>query len=157
MINLEQGETFKYTTTENCTVSPPLVAILFYQIGSHSQLIGIYFMASVTRMHTWPYSYYQQLISATRHIEGTYKLLLLYMYIAIIFTIVAILFPQRGDIALAITKCDMFDFLIDIVPREEILFKINKRQAAAGSVNSKVSNCFLLGSYYTMQRGRNFG
>ena len=37
---------------------------------------------------------------------------------------------QRGDIALAITKCDMFDFLIDIVPREEILFKINRKQGA---------------------------
>ncbi|XP_065885182.1 nuclear transcription factor Y subunit gamma-like isoform X2 [Dysidea avara] len=44
---------------------------------------------------------------------------------------------QRGDIALAITKCDMFDFLIDIVPREEILFKINKRQAATGNVTTK--------------------
>lgn len=28
--------------------------------------------------------------------------------------------PQRSDIAMAITKNDMFDFLIDIVPREEI-------------------------------------
>ena len=45
---------------------------------------------------------------------------------------------QRGDIALAITKCDMFDFLIDIVPREEILFKINRKQGAAIGSNPKV-------------------
>ena len=31
--------------------------------------------------------------------------------------------PQRTDIAMAITKNDMFDFLIDIVPREEIQIK----------------------------------
>ena len=31
--------------------------------------------------------------------------------------------PQRSDIAMAITKHDMFDFLIDIVPREEIQVK----------------------------------
>lgn len=45
---------------------------------------------------------------------------------------------QRGDIALAITKCDMFDFLIDIVPREEILFKINRKQGATTGSNPKV-------------------
>ena len=44
--------------------------------------------------------------------------------------ITVIMLTQRGDIALAITKCDMFDFLIDIVPREEILFKINRKQGA---------------------------
>jgi nuclear transcription factor Y gamma len=27
---------------------------------------------------------------------------------------------QRSDIAAAISKCDQFDFLIDIVPREEV-------------------------------------
>ncbi len=27
---------------------------------------------------------------------------------------------QRNDIAMAITKCDQFDFLIDIVPRDEL-------------------------------------
>ena len=30
---------------------------------------------------------------------------------------------QRSDIAMAIAKNDMFDFLIDIVPREEIQSK----------------------------------
>ncbi len=29
-------------------------------------------------------------------------------------------FLQRNDIAMAITKYDQFDFLIDIVPREEL-------------------------------------
>ena len=48
---------------------------------------------------------------------------------------------QRGDIALAITKCDMFDFLIDIVPREEILFKINRKQGATTGSNPKVCVC----------------
>merc|ERR1711887_310372 len=35
---------------------------------------------------------------------------------------------QRNDIAMAITKFDQFDFLIDIVPREEI-----HKQNAAGA------------------------
>ena len=30
---------------------------------------------------------------------------------------------QRSDVAMAITKNDVFDFLIDIVPREEIQLK----------------------------------
>eukprot|EP00731_Ephydatia_muelleri_P030737 Em0022g251a len=34
---------------------------------------------------------------------------------------------QRGDIAMAITKHDMFDFLIDIVPREEIQLKTRSK------------------------------
>lgn len=34
---------------------------------------------------------------------------------------------QRGDIAMAITKHDMFDFLIDIVPREEIQLKARSK------------------------------
>jgi nuclear transcription factor Y gamma len=35
---------------------------------------------------------------------------------------------QRNDIAMAITKFDQFDFLIDIVPREDI--KPAKRQVS---------------------------
>ena len=35
-------------------------------------------------------------------------------------------FFQRSDIAMAIAKNDMFDFLIDIVPREEIQSKSTK-------------------------------
>lgn len=38
---------------------------------------------------------------------------------------------QRSDIAAAITKTDMFDFLIDIVPREE--FKMGKDSKAGGA------------------------
>ncbi|GJJ75919.1 nuclear transcription factor Y, gamma [Entomortierella parvispora] len=38
---------------------------------------------------------------------------------------------QRSDIAAAITKTDMFDFLIDIVPREE--FKMGKESKAAAA------------------------
>lgn len=36
---------------------------------------------------------------------------------------------QRNDIAMAITKFDQFDFLIDIVPRDEL--KPPKRQVRA--------------------------
>lgn len=36
------------------------------------------------------------------------------------------IFLQRNDIAMAITKFDQFDFLIDIVPRDEL--KPAKRQ-----------------------------
>jgi hypothetical protein len=37
---------------------------------------------------------------------------------------------QRNDIAMAITKFDQFDFLIDIVPRDEL--KPNKGRDDAG-------------------------
>lgn len=36
---------------------------------------------------------------------------------------------QRSDIAAALSKSDMFDFLIDIVPREEANAQFNKRSA----------------------------
>lgn len=39
---------------------------------------------------------------------------------------VYVYFLQRNDIAMAITKFDQFDFLIDIVPRDEL--KPAKRQ-----------------------------
>ena len=39
---------------------------------------------------------------------------------------------QRSDIASALSKSDMFDFLIDIVPREEIA-RGDKRGSVAGS------------------------
>ena len=38
---------------------------------------------------------------------------------------------QRNDIAMAITKFDQFDFLIDIVPRDEL--KPPKRQVCVKS------------------------
>ena len=40
---------------------------------------------------------------------------------------------QRNDIAMAITKYDMFDFLIDIVPRDDL--KPNKRQVSLRTLN----------------------
>ena len=50
---------------------------------------------------------------------------------------------QRNDIAMAITKYDQFDFLIDIVPRDEL--KPNKKQQAtqvttAGTVGGVALN-----------------
>lgn len=43
------------------------------------------------------------------------------------------LFLQRNDIAMAITKFDQFDFLIDIVPRDEL--KPPKRQVRRKNKN----------------------
>merc|ERR1711879_308918 len=36
---------------------------------------------------------------------------------------------QRNDVAFAISQCDMFDFLIDIVPREELVSQKVRQQA----------------------------
>ncbi|KAF9575854.1 hypothetical protein EC968_001237 [Mortierella alpina] len=48
---------------------------------------------------------------------------------------------QRSDIAAAITKTDMFDFLIDIVPREEFkMAKESKSAAAAAAAHGGTSN-----------------
>ncbi|KAG0207261.1 hypothetical protein BGX28_001480 [Mortierella sp. GBA30] len=48
---------------------------------------------------------------------------------------------QRSDIAAAITKTDMFDFLIDIVPREEFkMAKESKSAAAAAAAASHSSS-----------------
>jgi nuclear transcription factor Y gamma len=44
---------------------------------------------------------------------------------------------QRNDIAMAITKYDMFDFLIDIVPRDDL--KPNKRQVSFKTSNKQES------------------
>lgn len=43
---------------------------------------------------------------------------------------------QRNDIAMAISKFDMFDFLIDIVPREE---QKPPTQTSANQVSSKLA------------------
>lgn len=41
---------------------------------------------------------------------------------------------QRNDIAMAITKYDQFDFLIDIVPRDELKPAKSREDAARTSV-----------------------
>lgn len=46
---------------------------------------------------------------------------------------------QRNDIAMAITKFDQFDFLIDIVPREEV--KPAARKEPSTSTNKSLVNC----------------
>ena len=43
-----------------------------------------------------------------------------------------LLLLQRNDIAMAITKYDQFDFLIDIVPREEVKPTRMKEEGRAG-------------------------
>jgi nuclear transcription factor Y gamma len=40
---------------------------------------------------------------------------------------------QRSDIATAISKTDVFDFLIDIVPREEMLKSGSRKMEVSGS------------------------
>lgn len=45
---------------------------------------------------------------------------------------------QRNDIAMAISKCDTFDFLIDIVPREEL--KPNKKQQQTHGVTTAANS-----------------
>lgn len=48
------------------------------------------------------------------------------IFVYYFFSRSALYFIQRNDIAMAITKYDQFDFLIDIVPRDEL--KPTKRQ-----------------------------
>lgn len=79
--------------------------------------------------------------------------------------LLSLLFLQRNDIAMAITKFDQFDFLIDIVPRDEL--KPPKRQVGkhtARVVSSlalcqkngvhvfKVVLCCLENNYPTLKR-----
>lgn len=51
---------------------------------------------------------------------------------------------QRNDLAMAITKYDQFDFLIDIVPRDEIKSSSNRSaQESRTPINSdQVWKCF---------------
>ena len=49
---------------------------------------------------------------------------------------------QRSDIAMAITKNDMFDFLIDIVPREEIQLKTKSQKVSLVSLTGN-ARCLL--------------
>jgi len=54
---------------------------------------------------------------------------------------------SRADIAKALSKSDQFDFLIDIVPREEVLFAGTN---GAGS-SKKVHFCLQANVYYICQ------
>lgn len=47
---------------------------------------------------------------------------------------------QRNDIAMAITKFDQFDFLIDIVPREEVK-PVRKENPTTTATNKSLVNC----------------
>ena len=49
---------------------------------------------------------------------------------------------QRNDIAMAITKFDQFDFLIDIVPRDEL--KPPKRQVSWEGIDDERVPCILV-------------
>lgn len=63
---------------------------------------------------------------------------------------------QRNDIAMAITKYDMFDFLIDIVPREEVkpAGANNKREDTKAALNpDQVQYYFQLAQQTALQTG----
>lgn len=54
---------------------------------------------------------------------------------------------QRNDIAMAITKYDQFDFLIDIVPRDELKPPKSREESSrtgvpADQVKSPLVSCF---------------
>lgn len=53
-----------------------------------------------------------------------------------------ICFLQRNDIAMAISKFDQFDFLIDIVPRDEL--KPTKRQVSKVVMKTSIEKVFIL-------------
>ena len=53
----------------------------------------------------------------------------------------AFLLFQKNDIAMAVTKYDQFDFLIDIVPRDEI--KATKRQVSNRLMFLVNMTCFI--------------
>merc|ERR1719273_1774684 len=51
---------------------------------------------------------------------------------------------QRNDIAMAITKYDQFDFLIDIVPRDDIKPTTKREESSVRMVPDQVSYYFQL-------------
>jgi len=62
---------------------------------------------------------------------------------------------QRNDIAMAITKYDQFDFLIDIVPREEVKPNRVKEEPRAGGLPTDQHYLQLAQHYQTMLQGSN--
>ena len=51
-------------------------------------------------------------------------------------------FFQKNDIAMAITKYDQFDFLIDIVPRDEIKPSKVREESSRGIPTDQVCETF---------------
>merc|ERR1719361_1396716 len=64
---------------------------------------------------------------------------------------------QRNDIAMAITKYDQFDFLIDIVPRDDIKPTTKREEARVRMVPDQVSYYFQLAQQHQQQLQQNSG
>merc|ERR1719328_443060 len=64
---------------------------------------------------------------------------------------------QRNDIAMAITKYDQFDFLIDIVPRDDIKPTARKEDSSGRMVPDQVSYYFQLAQQHQQQLQQNSG
>ncbi|CAH1757058.1 14419_t:CDS:2 [Entrophospora sp. SA101] len=62
---------------------------------------------------------------------------------------------QRSDVASAVNRSDQFDFLIDIVPREEMAKTVNRRQKEETSTEQVFSDQNV-SAYYTQQPGLQF-
>ena len=63
------------------------------------------------------------------------------VYCEVLLNELAFLLFQKNDIAMAVTKYDQFDFLIDIVPRDEI--KATKRQVSNRLMFLVNMTCFI--------------
>merc|ERR1712223_1434753 len=64
---------------------------------------------------------------------------------------------QRNDIAMAITKYDQFDFLIDIVPRDDIKPTTKREESSVRMVPDQVSYYFQLAQQHQQQLQQNYG
>merc|ERR1719361_1516299 len=64
---------------------------------------------------------------------------------------------QRNDIAMAITKYDQFDFLIDIVPRDDIQPTTKREESSVRMVPDQVSYYFQLAQQHQQQLQQNSG
>merc|ERR1719234_1479533 len=64
---------------------------------------------------------------------------------------------QRNDIAMAITKYDQFDFLIDIVPRDDIKPTTKREESSVRMVPDQVSYYFQLAQQHQQQLQQNSG
>merc|ERR1719400_1755051 len=64
---------------------------------------------------------------------------------------------QRNDIAMAITKYDQFDFLIDIVPKDDIKPTTKREESSVRMVPDQVSYYFQLAQQHQQQLQANSG